>query len=123
LYNNEVEIKKTVRIAWKRTKVLVYSEDEQIDPVWIFVWHGWERISTILEFLWWNEKIDFIEYTWEDVKLIKEAFKPAKVQQVEINWSKARVIVEEWQKALAIWRKAVNVTLVSKLTWYNIEIV
>ncbi len=117
-----VNIEKIVRIPWIRTKVLVSTEDERIDPVWVFVWIKWERINDILSILEW-EKIDFIEKTEDPKELIKNALKPAKVDKVEIQWNVAKVYVPENQKAIAIWKWASNIKLASQLTGYKIEIV
>jgi len=117
-----VKIEKIVRIPWVRTKVLVSTEDERIDPVWVFVWIKWERISEILSLLEW-EKIDFIEKTDDPKELIKNALKPAKVDKVEIQWNTAKVYVPENQKAIAIWKWASNIKLASQLTGYKIELV
>lgn len=117
----KVKIESIARAPWKRTKVMVSSEDERIDPVWVFVWTYWDRITNIINLLDW-EKIDFIEYS-EDPKLIlSQAMKPAKIKSIEISWKNAYVDVDDDQKALAIWRWAINIKLAKKLTGYNITI-
>ncbi len=117
-----VKIEKIVRIPWVRTKVLVSTEDERIDPVGVFVWLKWERIYEILSLLDW-EKIDFIEKTDDIKQLIKDSLKPAKVDKVELDGKIAKVYVPENQKAIAIWKNASNIKLASKLTGYKIELI
>lgn len=122
LEEGKVKIEKMVRMPWKRTKVLVSSEDERIDPVGVFIGSHWNRITTILSVLDW-EKIDFIE-NHEDAKfLISESLKPARIDNVQIQDNKATVKVAEDQKALAIWKAAINIKLASQLTWYKIDLV
>ena len=119
----KVFIDKIVRMPGKRTKIVVSSSDERIDPVWVFVWQKWSRINTILTLLD-GEKIDFIEYDdeWWEEKLVADAMKPAKINSVQIQWKKALIAVDENEKSKAIWRWASNIKLASELTGYNIEI-
>lgn len=116
-----VKIDKIVRMPWKRTKVVVYSQDDRIDPVWVFVWQSGHRIMSILSILDW-EKIDFIEKTDDDAKLIKDALKPARVNRVIIDGRRAEIEVDDDQRAIAIWKWAVNIKLASQLTWYRLEV-
>ena len=118
----KVKIEKIVRIPWIRSKVLVSSDDPRVDPVGVFVWIKWERISDILRLLN-GEIIDFVEKVEDPKLLIKNALKPAKVEKVEIKDKRAIVKVPDWQKALAIWKQASNVKLASQLTGYKIEII
>ncbi len=121
LENWTVKIIKIVRQAWVKSKVLVDSDDDRVDPVWVFMWQGWDRIHNILWILEW-EKIEFIQNYNEDENLIKESLKPAKINKVEIDWKNAKVYLDDDQKALAIWKQACNVKLASQLTWYKLQI-
>lgn len=116
-----VTIEKMARIPWKKTKILISSNDEKIDPVWVMVWHKWDRINTVLSLLDW-EKIDYIEKVDDDVKLIINCLKPAQVDNVEIVDNKAFVTLDESQKALAIGKWASNIKLASQITGYTIEL-
>jgi len=118
----KVKIEKIVRIPGVRSKVLVSSEDPRVDPVGVFVWIKGERIWEILSLLN-GEKIDFIEKVEDPKLLIKNALKPAKVEDIKIEWKVAKVKVPENQKAIAIGKQASNVKLAWQLTWYKIEIV
>ena len=118
-----VSIDKIWRIAWKKTKIIVSSSDESVDPVWVFVGHKWDRINTVLSLLD-GEKVDFVENTDDPKELIARLLKPAQVESVEIkDWNKAVVRVEESQKPLAIGKWASNIKLATQLSWYSIEVI
>lgn len=116
-----VEITRIARVAGRRSKVVVTSRDERTDPVGVMVGPRWDRINTVLTLLD-GEKIDFIEETADDYKLIADCLKPAKVKAVEIKGKKAFVQVDEDQKPLAIGKWASNIKLASQITGYTIEI-
>ena len=117
-----VNVEKVVRVPWKRTKILVSSNDEKVDPIGVFVGYRGDRINTILSLLN-GEKIDIIENTGDEVKLVFDALKPAKIDSVKIKDWKAIVKLPEDQKALAIGKSAVNIKLASQLTDLKIELV
>lgn len=116
-----VTIEKIARVPWKKTKILVKSNDDKIDPVWVMVWHKWDRINTVLSLLD-GEKIDYIEKVDDDIKLITNCLKPAQIDNIEIKDKKAYVTLDESQKAAAIWKWASNIKLASIITWYTIEL-
>lgn len=116
-----VFIEKIERSSGNKTKVLVYSDDQNVDAVWVFMWQSWDRIHTILSILDW-EKIEFIQDSDKDEILVKNSLKPARINHVEIkNWV-AYVTLNKDQKAIAIWKQAINIKLASRLTWYKIQI-
>lgn len=117
-----VNVDKIVRFAWKRTKILVSSNDEKIDPIGVFVGYRGDRINIILSLLN-GEKIDIIENTGDEIKLMMDVLKPAKIDHVDIKDGKAIVKLPEDQKALAIGKWAVNIKLASQLTDMRIELV
>lgn len=123
LEEEKVFIDKIVRIPGKRTKLVVSTSDDRIDPVGVFVGQKGQRINTILTLLD-GEKIDIIEYDEDggEEKLVADALKPAKVTSVQIMGKKAVVKVPEWEKSKAIGRSASNIKLASELTGYMIEI-
>ncbi|MBQ9554462.1 hypothetical protein IJU97_06065 [bacterium] len=97
-----VRIDKIGRIAGKKTKIVVSSTDESIDPVGVFVGHKGDRINTVLSLLD-GEKVDFVENIDDPKELITRLLKPAQVESVEIKeGNKAVAKVEESQKPLAI---------------------
>lgn len=117
-----VGIEKIVRIPGKRTKIIVYSHDERVDPVGVMVGSKGDRINTVLSLLD-GEKIDFIEDTDDPIQLIKNCLKPAQINTVQLlDNNRAIVTMDESQKALAIGKWASNIKLATQLTWYQIEI-
>ncbi len=116
-----VAIEKIVRIPGKRTKIIVYSNEEKVDPVGVMVGSKGDRINTVLSLLD-GEEIDFVEDSDDPVQLIKNCLKPAQINNVEIIENKAIVTMDESQKALAIGKWASNVKLATQLTGYQIEI-
>jgi len=117
-----VEVTQIVRITGKRTKMVVISHDEKIDPVGVFVGHRGDRINTILSLLN-GEKIDIIEDANDEVKLIMDVLKPAKATSVRIEETKVFVEVPEDQKALAIGKGAVNIKLAGQIIGKRIELI
>lgn len=118
----QVNIDKIVRFAGKRSKILVSSNDEKIDPIGVFVGYRGDRINTILSLLN-GEKIDIIEDAENEVKLVMDVLKPAQINSVKIDKGRAIVKLPEDQKALAIGKGAVNIKLASQLTDLRIELV
>ncbi len=117
-----ISIEKIARIPGKRTKVVVRSHDEGIDPIGVLVGEQGDRINIILSLLD-GEKIDYIEYTEDPEELLRAALKPAQVNDVEIAGTKAKVSVPGNQKALAIGKGATNIKLAGRLTGLYIEVV
>ncbi len=116
-----IKIEKIARIPWLKTKIVVSSQDEKVDPVGVMVGSKWDRINTVLSLLDW-EKIDFIEEASDSKQMIRNCLKPAHIDTIEIKDKKAIVTMDESQKPLAIWKWASNVKLTGQLTWYNVEI-
>ena len=122
LANWTVNIEKIARMAWVKTKVIVSTNDEKIDPVGAMVWYKWERISEILSLLD-GEKIDFIEIDEDKEVFLRDLLKPAQIQSIEFSDKKAIIKVEEDQKPVAIGKKASNIKLASQIMWMTLEIV
>ncbi len=116
-----VTIEKIARVPGKKTKILVKSNNDKIDPVGVMVWHKWDRINTVLSLLDW-EKIDYIEKVDDDIKLITNCLKPAQIDNIEIKDKKAYITLDDSQKPLAIWKAASNIKLASQITGYTIEL-
>lgn len=109
-----VKIVKTARIAWQKTKILVSTDDDRIDPVGVCIWEAGDRINSILDELDW-EKVDVIEYVDDRKQLIHNIFAPAKISKIEENDDVINIYSDETQKPLLFWKKAVNVKLASSL--------
>ena len=123
IYNGVVEIKSVSREAGDRTKIAVYSEDKNIDPVGACVGNKGDRVNRIVSELN-GEKIDIITWDADPVKFIKNALAPAKVEEISIDEEEkiANVKVKDDQLSLAIGKKGQNVRLAAKLTGWKIDI-
>ena len=112
------------REAGVRTKIAVYSENVNVDPIGACIGEKGTRIANILKELG-NEKIDIVEYTSDKSKFIENALSPAKNLHVFIfdpKKQEALVVVDNENLSLAIGRKGLNVKLASRLTKYNLDI-
>ena len=118
-----VEIKAIAREAGQRSKVAVWTEEENIDPVGSCVGQRGARVQTIIAELG-GEKIDIIEWNESDEVFIENALSPAKVKGIELDEEQkvAKVEVKEDQLSLAIGKAGQNVRLAAKLTDWKIDI-
>lgn len=118
-----VEIKSISREAGARTKMAVYSNDPNVDPVGACVGVNGARVNAIVDELR-GEKIDIINWSEDPATLIENALSPAKVVSVEVDTEEksARVIVPDYQLSLAIGREGQNARLAARLTGYKIDI-
>lgn len=118
-----VEIKAIAREAGSRTKIAVWSNDPNVDPVGACVGMNGARVNAIVNELR-GEKIDII--TWDDnaALLIENALSPAKVICVAADEEarEAQVIVPDYQLSLAIGKEGQNARLAARLTGYKIDI-
>ena len=118
-----VEIKGIAREAGSRTKIAVYTEFENVDPVGACVGTRGSRVQAIVDELH-GEKIDIIP--WSDIpeELISNVLSPAKVERVIIadDEKVATAIVPDYQLSLAIGREGQNVRLAAKVSGWKIDI-
>ncbi len=121
IFEKLVEVKKAVRTAGYKSKIIVTSNDSNIDPVGTCVGVGGSRIKPILKELG-VEKIDIIPQTESQEGLVSNALKPAQIDRIEIDGNVARVWLDESQRSLAIGKMGQNITLASKLTGYEIQL-
>lgn len=121
--SGEVKIKNIARDAGNRTKVSVYTERPNIDPIGTCVGNRGTRINTIVNELN-GEKIDLVEYSADPLEYIARALSPAKVLSVETNDSlnMSQVIVPDDKLSLAIGKNGQNVRLAAKLTGWKIDV-
>lgn len=121
--NGDVKIKNIARDPGNRTKVAVYTEKANIDPIGTCVGFHGQRIDTISAELN-GEKIDLIEYSEDPLEFIAKALSPAQVISVETNESlhSSRVIVPDDKLSLAIGKNGQNVRLAARLTGWKIEV-
>ncbi len=117
-----VEIKGIAREAGSRTKMAVYTEDPNVDPVGACVGTRGTRVQGIVDELS-GEKIDIITWSEDPEVLIKNVLSPAKVEKVIIDGEKmATVVVPDYQLSLAIGKEGQNVRLAAKVSGWKIDI-
>ena len=124
LADGSVLIYSVARDAGSRSKVAVYSENPNIDPIGACIGEKRSRISRIIDELS-GEKIDLVKYDKDPAVFIANALAPAKNLHVVITDPKkqeAIVVVDDDDFSLAIGRKGQNARLASKLTHYKIDI-
>lgn len=112
------------REAGVRSKIAVYSENNNIDPIGSCIGENGERIQRIIEELK-GEKIDIIKYDKDPVVFIKNALNPATTIKVYISKEKAQqalVVAAGDNVSLAIGRKGQNIRLAARLTKYKIDL-
>lgn len=118
-----VEIKSIAREAGSRTKIAVWSNDPDVDPVGACVGMNGARVNSIVEELR-GEKIDIINWSDNPALLIENALSPAKVISVMADPEEktAMVIVPDFQLSLAIGKEGQNARLAARLTGFKIDI-
>lgn len=124
IYDGTIEIKSVSREAGSRTKIAVYTKDEDVDPVGACIGPKGQRVSNIVEVLG-GEKIDIVNYSDDPAQFVSAALAPSDVCSVEILDESAktcRATVPDDQLSLAIGNKGQNVRLAVKLTGWNIDI-
>ena len=123
IHDGVVEIKSVAREPGLRSKIAVYSADENVDPVGACVGHKGLRVQMIVNELR-GEKIDVVRWSENPDEYIANALSPAKVIAVEIfeDEKASRVIVPDYQLSLAIGREGQNARLAAKLTGWKIDI-
>ncbi|MCL2382408.1 MAG: transcription termination factor NusA [Treponema sp.] len=124
VYDKIVEIHKIVREPGYRTKLAVYSNREDVDPVGACVGLKGVRILAVIKELE-GEKIDILKYDPDPRKFIKNALSPAEVREVIIldeAKHQALAVVSESQLSLAIGKQGLNVRLANRLVDWNIDV-
>ncbi len=123
VYEGVVEIKSVAREPGARSKVAVWSNDTQVDPVGACVGHRGARVQAIVDELR-GEKIDIVRWAEDVPSFIKAALSPARVKEVVLHEDthSATVIAPDDQLSLAIGRRGQNVRLAAQLTGWKIDI-
>ena len=117
-----VMIKNIAREPGSRTKISVYSRDEDVDPIGACIGNHGMRIAGIVDELG-GEKIDIVKYSESADEYVAAALSPAQVISVEMLEERVcRVIVDEDQLSLAIGKEGQNARLAAKLTGCKIDI-
>ena len=123
IYDGTVEIRSIAREAGSRTKMAVWSTDENVDPIGACVGPQGQRVANIVDELR-GEKIDIIKYSEDPATFIAAALAPADVADVWMadEGKACRVIVPDDQLSLAIGKEGQNARLAARLTGYKIDI-
>ncbi len=123
IYDGTVEVKSIAREAGSRTKMAVWSNDENVDPIGACVGPKGQRVAAIVEELR-GEKIDIVKYSEDPAQFIAAALAPADVVDVWMadEGKACRVIVPDDQLSLAIGKEGQNARLAARLTGYKIDI-
>ena len=123
IHDGIVELKSVAREAGARSKIAVFSRDENVDPVGACVGPKGMRVQTIVSELK-GEKIDIVKWNQDHSKYVANSLSPAKVVDVRIfeEDKVARVVVPDYQLSLAIGKEGQNARLAAKLTGWKIDI-
>lgn len=123
IFDGIIEIKAIARDAGERTKMAVYSQNPNIDPIGACIGPKGMRVQVVINELH-GEKIDIFEWNEDIVTLVKRVIAPAEVMAVipEADQKQLLVVVNDDQLSLAIGRKGKNVRLAVKLTGKKIDI-
>lgn len=124
IYDGTVEVKSISREAGSRTKIAVWSKDEDVDAVGACIGPKGSRINKIVEELG-GEKIDVIKYSENPEEYIAAALSPSNVVSVTVDPDGAKsceAVVPDNQLSLAIGNKGQNARLAAKLTGWKIDI-
>ena len=123
IFDGVVEVKSISREAGSRSKIAVYSNDEEVDAMGACVGPKGVRVQNIVNELK-NEKIDIIKWSKDPAEFIANSLSPAKVLDVEVDEENktAKVVVDDNQLSLAIGKEGQNVRLAAKLTNWKIDI-
>ena len=123
IYDGTVEIKSIAREAGDRSKISVYTTNEEVDPVGSCVGSRGARVQTISNELN-GEKVDIVEWSEDPVIFVANALSPSKVIDVQVNEEErsTTVVVPDYQLSLAIGKRGQNARLAAKLTGWKIDI-
>ena len=123
IFEGLVEIRSIAREAGNRTKIAVYSNDPDVDPIGACVGPKGGRVNSIVNELG-GEKIDIVRYSDDPAEYIASALAPSEVVSVNVleDGKSCRVVVPDSQLSLAIGKEGQNVRLAARLTGFKIDI-
>ncbi|ERT57143.1 transcription termination factor NusA [Megasphaera vaginalis (ex Srinivasan et al. 2021)] len=123
IYDGVVELKSVAREPGRRSKIAVYSRDENVDSVGACVGPKGTRVQNIVTELQ-NEKIDIVKWDEDPAVYIANALSPAQVISVTVDEANktSGVVVPDYQLSLAIGKAGQNARLAAKLTNWKIDI-
>ena len=124
IFDGSVEVRSIAREAGSRTKMAVWSREENVDPIGACVGPRGQRVASIVDELR-GEKIDIIKWSEDPAEFIAAALAPADVVEVrmaEEGVKACRCVVPDDQLSLAIGKEGQNARLAARLTGYKIDI-
>ena len=124
VFDGTVEIKSIAREAGDRSKIAVYSHNENLDAVGTMVGQRGARVQSVVTELS-GENMDIVEWTEDAAEFIKNSLNPAEVVEVIFdpnNDRAATVLVPDYQLSLAIGKRGQNARLAARLTGFKIDI-
>ena len=123
IWEGIISIDNIVRQPGVKTKLLVSTTYDEIDPVGTLIWQKGIRVKSVMDELSW-EKIDIIANIWDIWDILKKSLSPAEVLKVDLDEENESAIcyILPTERAKAVWKNGLNVNLASKLTWYRISI-
>lgn len=124
IFDGTVEIKSVSREAGSRSKIAVYSADENVDPVGACIGQRGARVNKIVDILG-GEKLDIVRYSENPAEFVAASLAPADVISVTVENEEehsCKVVVPNSQLSLAIGNKGQNARLAAKLTGWKIDI-
>ena len=123
IYDGTVQVMSIAREAGSRTKLAVWSDDENVDPIGACVGPRGQRVNAVVEELR-GEKVDIIKYSDDPSQYVAAALAPADVISViELEAGKScRVVVPDDQLSLAIGKEGQNARLAARLTGFKIDV-
>ena len=123
IWDGIITIDNVVRQAGVKTKLLVSTTYEEIDPVGTLIGQKGIRVKSVMEELSW-EKIDIIANSGDVREILKKSLSPAEVLKVDVDEENESAIcyILPTERAKAVWKNGLNVNLASRLTGYRISI-
>ncbi|MBC6971925.1 transcription termination/antitermination protein NusA [Bacillus sp. Xin] len=123
IYDGTVEIRSVAREAGDRSKISVYAENIDVDPVGSCVGPKGQRVQRIVDELK-GEKIDIVRWSNDPIEYVANALSPSQVVKVLVNEEEkaTTVVVPDHQLSLAIGKRGQNARLAAKLTGWKIDI-
>lgn len=124
LEDGTVEVIAVARIPGAKTKIIVASNQEEVDPAGCLIGPKGMRVRTIVDELA-GEKIDILNYTTNQEEMVRRALIPGVVEKIEIDEDKnlIRVTVKDEEKAKVLGRNGTNINIASDLLGYKISLI
>jgi N utilization substance protein A len=122
IFDGLITIKKIARVPGFKSKVVVETYDDRIDPVGVCIGMKGSRINSIVRELS-GENIDIVNYTENLDLLVSRCLKPAKIDKIERDEDNLNVYLDVDEIGKAVGKGGVNVKLASEITGYNVNII